>query len=154
MIRNYCKSYFFICVQKHVYKMFIILLKNSNPFHHTFSKLYFNCCHQTLVYWRKFGGKLPKLWKIRNAITTLSAKVSSKEDFSGSTVVYTLLKSNVTSRDHMVRSRGSQECGSRYVNFACQFHWRWHRIRITLKSTTLLFMRSSNVWTTKPWQWS
>ena len=63
----------------------------------------------------------------------------------------TLLKSDVTSRDHVVRC-GSQECGSRFVNFACQFHWRWHSFRITLKSTTFLFMRSSNVWTTKPWQ--
>ena len=34
----------------------------------------------------------------------------------------------------------------------CQFHSRWHSLRITLKSTTLLFMRSSNAWTTKPWQ--
>ena len=59
--------------------------------------------------------------------------------------VYTLLKSDVTSRDQVVRCRGSQECGSRFVNFACQFHWRWHSLRITLKSTTLLFMRSSNV---------
>ena len=40
--------------------------------------------------------------------------------------VNTLLKSDVTSRDLMVRCRGSQECGSRFVNFACQFHWRWH----------------------------
>ena len=30
---------------------------------------------------------------------------------------YTLLKSDVTTRDHMVRCRGSQECGSRNVNF-------------------------------------
>ena len=66
--------------------------------------------------------------------------------------VITLLKSDVTSRDHVVRCRGSQECGSRFVNFACQFHWRWHSLRITLKSTTLLFMRSSDAWTTKPWQ--
>ena len=29
----------------------------------------------------------------------------------------TLLKSDVTSRDHVVRCRGSQECGSRFVNF-------------------------------------
>ena len=63
----------------------------------------------------------------------------------------TLLKSIVTRPDHVVRCCGSQECGSRFVNFACQFHRRWHRLRITLKSTTLLFMRS-NVWTTKPWQ--
>ena len=36
----------------------------------------------------------------------------------------TLLKSDVTSRDHVVRCRGSEECGSRFVNFACKFHWR------------------------------
>ena len=62
------------------------------------------------------------------------------------------LKSDVTTRDHMVRCRGSQECGSRNVNFACKFHRPSHRVRITLKSTTLLFMRTRNVWTTKPWQ--
>ena len=26
------------------------------------------------------------------------------------------------------RCRGSQECGSRFVNFACKFHWRWHAV--------------------------
>ena len=62
-----------------------------------------------------------------------------------------LLKSDVTTRDHVVCCRGSQECGSRNVNFACKFHRRSHRVRITLKSTTLFFMRSRNVWTTKPW---
>ena len=34
--------------------------------------------------------------------------------------------------------------------FRLSFHRRWHSFRITLKSTTLLFMRSSNVWTMKP----
>ena len=67
---------------------------------------------------------------------------------------YILLKSNVTSRDHMVRCRGSKECGSCFVYFACKFHRRWRRFCITLKSTTLLFMCDRNVWTTKPWQWS
>ena len=57
---------------------------------------------------------------------------------------YTLLKSDVTRPDHVVRC-GSQDCGSRFVNFACKFHSGWHSLRITLKSTTLLFMRSSNV---------
>ena len=57
----------------------------------------------------------------------------------------TLLKSDVTSRDQVVHCRGSQELGSRFVNFACQFHRRLHSLRITLISTTLLFMRSSNV---------
>ena len=60
-------------------------------------------------------------------------------------LVYTLLKSDVTTRDHVVRCRGSQECGSRNVNFACKFHRRSHRVRITLKSTTFLFMRSKNM---------
>ena len=26
------------------------------------------------------------------------------------------------------RCRGSQECGSRNVNFACKFNWRWHAV--------------------------
>ena len=34
----------------------------------------------------------------------------------------TLLKSDVTRPDHVVRCRGSQECGSRFVKFACKFH--------------------------------
>ena len=57
----------------------------------------------------------------------------------------TLLKSDVTTRDHVVRCRGSQERGSRNVNFACKFHRRSHSLRITLKSTTFLFMRTRNV---------
>ena len=56
----------------------------------------------------------------------------------------TLLKSNFTGRDHVVRCRGSQECGSRFVNFACQFHSQMHGVPITLKSTTFLCMRSRN----------
>ena len=65
---------------------------------------------------------------------------------------YTLFKSDVTSPDHVVRCRGSQECWFTLCQFPSQFHSRWHSLRITLKSTTLLFMRSSNAWTTKPWQ--
>ena len=57
---------------------------------------------------------------------------------------YTLLKSNVTSRDHVVRCRGSQECWFTLCQFRCQFHSRRHSLRITLKSTTLVCMRSSN----------
>ena len=41
---------------------------------------------------------------------------------------YTLLKSNVTTWSVGGRCRGSQECGSRFVNFACKFHWRWHAV--------------------------
>ena len=40
----------------------------------------------------------------------------------------TLLKSNVTTWSVGGRCRGSQECGSRFVNFACQFHARWHAV--------------------------
>ena len=40
----------------------------------------------------------------------------------------TLLKSNVTTWSVGRRCRGSQECGSRNVNFACKFHWRWHAV--------------------------
>ena len=44
------------------------------------------------------------------------------------TASYTLLKSNVTTWSVGGRCRGSQECGSRNVNFACKFHWRWHAV--------------------------
>ena len=40
----------------------------------------------------------------------------------------TLLKSNVTTWSVGGRCRGSQECGSRFVNFACKYHWRWHAV--------------------------
>ena len=69
-------------------------------------------------------------------------------------VKYTLLKSDVTRRDHVVRCYGSQECWFTHHQFHCQFHSRWYSLHITVKSTTLLFMHSSNTWTTKPWQWS
>ena len=45
-----------------------------------------------------------------------------------SVVHNTLLKSNVTGRDLGGRCRGSQECGSRFVNFACKFHTGWHAV--------------------------
>ena len=41
----------------------------------------------------------------------------------------TLLKSKVTGRDHVVRRHASQECGSRFVNFACKVNTRWHESR-------------------------
>ena len=62
-----------------------------------------------------------------------------------STLVITLLKSDVTSRDHVVRCRGSQECGSRFVNFACKLHWRWHGPSHNSEIYNIVFMRSSNV---------
>ena len=64
----------------------------------------------------------------------------------------TLLKSDVTRHDHVVRCRGSQECWFTLCQFHCQFNSRWHSLRITLTFTTLVCMRSSNAWTTKPWQ--
>ena len=39
----------------------------------------------------------------------------------GVTTPYTLLKSDVTSPDHVVRCHRSQECGSRFVNFLVNF---------------------------------
>ena len=95
-----------------------------------------------------------KFWqKYMNVIANFTKKMMLSLISKTTSVIYnTLLKSDVTPRDHVVRCRGSQECGSRNVNFACRFHRRSHRVRITLKSTTFLFMRSKNVWTTKPWQ--
>ena len=50
--------------------------------------------------------------------------------------VNTLLKSDVTRRDHVVHCHGSQECWFTLCQFRCQFHLRRHSLRITLKSTT------------------
>ena len=80
-----------------------------------------------------------------NSSFAIDCKVVCYTPSSTYFIYNTLLKSDVTRPDHVVRCRGSQECGSRFVNFPCKFHRRWHRLRITLKSTTLLFMRSSNV---------
>ena len=51
---------------------------------------------------------------------------------------YTLLKSDVTRRDHVVHCRGSQECWFTLCQFHSQFHSRRHSLRITLKYTTLV----------------
>ena len=64
----------------------------------------------------------------------------------------TLLKSNVTRRDHVVHCHGSQECWFTLCQFRCPFHSRRHSLRITLKSTTLVHMRSRYAWTRKSWQ--
>ena len=91
------------------------------------------------------GTRTPRTSQVNPATATSDSVIATA-------LANTLLKSDVTRPDHVVRCRGSQECGSRSVNFACKFHSGWHSLRITLKSTTLLFMRCSNVWTTKPWQ--
>ena len=98
------------------------------------------------------GGPIKKTPVVPPPPPHVQVRISAYESHHDCNMHNTLLKSDVTSPDHVVRCRGSQECRSRFVNFACQFHWRWHSLRITLKSTTMLFMRSSNVWTTKPWQ--
>ena len=54
----------------------------------------------------------------------------------------TLLKSDVTRRDHVVRYHGSHECWFTDRQFHSQFHSRRHSLRITLKYTTLVHMRS------------
>ena len=64
----------------------------------------------------------------------------------------TLLKSDVTRRDHVVRCHGSHECWFTHRQFHSQFHSRRHSLRITLKSTTLVHMRSGYAWTMKSWQ--
>ena len=64
---------------------------------------------------------------------------------------YTLLKSNVTTWSVGGRCHGSQECGSRNVNFIGD-GMQSSALRITLKSTTLVHVRSRFAWTRKPWQ--
>ena len=51
-----------------------------------------------------------------------------------------------------VRCHGSHECWFTHSQFHSQFHLRWHSLRITLKYTTLVHMRSGYVWTMKSWQ--
>ena len=63
-----------------------------------------------------------------------------------------LLKSDVTCRDHVVCCHGSHECWFTHRQFHSQFHSRWHSLRITLKYTTLVHMRSGYAWTMKSWQ--
>ena len=58
----------------------------------------------------------------------------------------------VTRRDHVVHFHGSQECWFTLCQFRCQFHSRRHSLRITLKSTTLVHMRSRYAWTRQSWQ--
>ena len=53
-------------------------------------------------------------------------------------LAYTLLKSDVTRRDHV----DPRNVGSRFVNFFVNFIRRRHSLRITMKSTTLVCMRS------------
>ena len=48
---------------------------------------------------------------------------------------YTLLKSDVTSRDHVVCCRGSQECGSRF----CQF-------RLSISLAMAQFLHNSEIY--------
>ena len=50
----------------------------------------------------------------------------------------------VTAHDHVVRCRGSQECGSRNVNFACGFHGWSRGVRVALGSAAFFFVRSWN----------
>ena len=64
----------------------------------------------------------------------------------------TLLESDVTRRDHVVHCHGSQECWFTLCQFRFQFYSRRHSLRITLKSTTLVPMRSRYAWTRKSWQ--
>ena len=70
-------------------------------------------------------------------------------------ITNTLLKSDITRRDHVSVDMDASYVGSRFVNFIVNFTFAMHSLRITLKtvkSTTLVHMRSGNAWTTKPWQ--
>ena len=60
----------------------------------------------------------------------------------------TLLKSDVTRCDHVSVVMDAGSCSQ----FHSQIHSRQHSLRITLKYTTLVRMRSSYAWTMKPWQ--
>ena len=55
--------------------------------------------------------------------------------------MYTLLKSDVPRRDHVVRCRGSQKCWFTLCQFRCQFHSRRHSLRLTLKCACAVVTR-------------
>ena len=73
--------------------------------------------------------KGPKQWRIQDIkIEGAQKKSSAHHERQARNPFNTLLKSNVTTWSVGGRCRGSQECGSRFVNFACKFHWRWHAV--------------------------
>ena len=82
--------------------------------------------------------------QLRPSLTFLEWAIIMKQPYMWAHIVNTLLKSDVTRRDHMVRCHGSHECWFTHRQFHGQFHSRRHSLRITLKSTTLVHMRSGN----------
>ena len=63
-----------------------------------------------------------------------AVKNSGKKFYAtGALMLITLLKSDVTRRDHVVRCHGSHECWFTHRQFHSQFHSRRHSLRITLK---------------------
>ena len=61
----------------------------------------------------------------------------------------TLLKSDVTRRDHVFRCHGSHECWFTHRQFHSHFHSRRHSLRITLKYTTGCACAVVTPWITK-----
>ena len=59
--------------------------------------------------------------KPRTSFQVVRNNLCRNDMYKISEQVYTLLKSDVTRRDHVVRCHRSQECGSRFVNFLVNF---------------------------------
>ena len=87
---------------------------------------------------------------------SLFYKASEIENHICTKPLYKVWQYAVKVRRHMpwsrVRCHGSHECWFTHRQFHSQFHSRRHSLRTTLKYTTLVCMRSTNAWTTKPWQ--
>ena len=77
-------------------------------------------------------------WKKDNSKNSFLASIKMRNDFN------TLLKSDVTRRDHHGPLSWIPGMLVHALSIRCQFHLRLHSLRITLKSTTLVCMCSSN----------
>ena len=70
--------------------------------------------------WMRQTSNLARKLRVKDWCTADMHMTISTTDLAAAVyILYTLLKSDVTRHDHVVRCRGSQECGSRFVNFAC-----------------------------------
>ena len=124
----------------------------------TFSSFFF-CCHSNHLFGAKIADNCLMTQISSFTLETpmmlwvpMLSRIGPKKP--SSYIHNTLLKSDVTHRDHVVHCHGSQECWFTLCQFCCQFYSRRHSLRITLKSTTLVHMPSRYAWTRKSWQWS
>lgn len=111
---------------------------------------------------KKYGFiHLMKPWDVVKDTFTYRYEYISVPLFKSATKSAEMKQYAVKVRRHMPWSRvcchGCTLCWFKRSQFHSQFNLRWHSLCITLKSlksTTLVHMRSGNAWTIKPWQHS